>query len=324
MNLPEEKLQQATEVVNALRSELSRMLVGQGDVVDHVLIGLLCNAHVLLEGVPGLGKTLLAKTLGKTFNGQFKRIQFTPDLMPSDVVGHTFFDANSNQFVTRQGPVFAQLVLADEINRAPAKTQAALLEAMQEQQVTLEGTAIPLPRPFMVLATQNPVEQEGTYPLPEAQLDRFLLKIRVEYPELDHEVALTRQVTERKSGANLNVENVKTLVQPETIIALQHCASHVTVDDRVMEYAVTIVRATRDTPGFSRGAGPRGSIALVRAGRARALMQGRAYVVPDDIKAVALPALRHRVAIAAEAEIEGLSIDALIASLLERVPAPRN
>ena len=323
MNLPEEKLQQAATVLTALRDELSRKLIGQADVVDHVLIGLLCNAHVLLEGVPGLGKTLLAKTLGKTFDGQFKRIQFTPDLMPSDVIGHTFFEAARNEFVTRQGPIFAQLVLADEINRAPAKTQSALLEAMQEQQVTLEGRPIALPRPFMVMATQNPVEQEGTYPLPEAQLDRFLLKIRIDYPEPHHEIALTREVTDRKSGSTLSVDDVKTLIKPETVVELQNYTAQVAVDDRVMEYAVSIVRATRDTPGFSRGAGPRGSIALVRAGRAKALMAGRGYVVPDDIKAVAAPALRHRVAIAAEAEIEGLSVDTLIATLLEKVPAPR-
>ncbi|HKB59721.1 MAG TPA: MoxR family ATPase [Gallionellaceae bacterium] len=323
MNLPDEKLHESAALLSALRGELSRKLIGQDDVVDHVLIGLLCNAHVLLEGVPGLGKTLLAKTLGKTFDGQFKRIQFTPDLMPSDVIGHTFFDAGRNEFVTRQGPVFAQLVLADEINRAPAKTQSALLEAMQEQQVTLEGRPIPLPRPFMVMATQNPVEQEGTYPLPEAQLDRFLLKIRIDYPEPHHEIELTRQVTELRSGATLSVDDVQTLLKPEAVVELQHASANVTVDERVMEYAVAITRATRDTPGFSRGAGPRGSIALVRAGRAKALMAGRSYVVPDDIKAVAIPALRHRVAIAAEAEIEGLSVDGLIATLLENVPAPR-
>jgi MoxR-like ATPase len=323
MNLPDEKLQESAALLSALRGELSRKLIGQNDVVEHVLIGLLCNAHVLLEGVPGLGKTLLAKTLGKTFDGQFKRIQFTPDLMPSDVIGHTFFDASRNEFVTRQGPVFAQLVLADEINRAPAKTQSALLEAMQEQQVTLEGRPISLPRPFMVMATQNPVEQEGTYPLPEAQLDRFLLKIRIDYPEPHDEIALTRQVTELRSGATLSVDDVQTLLKPEAVVELQHVTANITVDDRVMEYAVAITRATRDTPGFSRGAGPRGSIALVRAGRAKALMAGRSYVVPDDIKAVAIPALRHRVAIAAEAEIEGLSVDGLIATLLENVPAPR-
>jgi MoxR-like ATPase len=323
MSLSEERLQQAAQVLNALRTELSSKLIGQDEVIDHVLIGLLCNAHVLLEGVPGLGKTLLVKTLGKIIDGQYKRIQFTPDLMPSDVVGHTFFDAATNKFITRHGPVFTQLLLADEINRAPAKTQAALLEAMQEQQVTLEGETMPLPQPFMVLATQNPIEQEGTYPLPEAQLDRFLLKIRIDYPEIAHEISLTRQVTERKTGANLSIDDVKTLIQPSTIIALQQYTSHVTVDERVIEYAVNIVRNTRDTPGLIRGAGPRGSIALVRAGRAKALMQGRSHVVPDDIKAIALPALRHRVAISADAEIEGLSVDVLLKGLLDKTPAPR-
>lgn len=326
MNAPiltEEKISQATQVLNSLRAELAKALVGQPRVVDQVLIGLVCDAHVLIEGVPGLGKTLLVKALGRTFDGEVKRIQFTPDLMPSDVVGHTFFDAATGRFATRQGPVFAHLLLADEINRAPAKTQSALLEAMQEKQVTLEGAALPLPRPFMVLATQNPIEQEGTYPLPEAQLDRFLLKIRIDYPSAAEEAAMTRQVTERSTGADLQVDQVKTLVQASTILALQQCVAHVTVEDRVLDYAVAIVRATRDAAGLACGAGPRGSIALIRAGRAWALMQGRGYVTPDDIKAIALPALRHRVAPAAEAEIEGLTVDSLLTSLLEQVPAPR-
>ena len=326
MNAPiltEDKITQANQIITALRGELAKAMVGQHQVIDEILIGLLCDAHVLIEGVPGLGKTLLVKALGKTFDGDMKRIQFTPDLMPSDVVGHTFFDAASGRFATRQGPVFTHLLLADEINRAPAKTQSALLEAMQEKQVTLEGEAAALPRPFMVLATQNPIEQEGTYPLPEAQLDRFLLKIRIDYPSAGEEAAMIRQVTERSTGADLQVEQVKTLVQPATIVGLQKYVAHVTIEDRVLDYAVAIVRATRDAPGLACGAGPRGSIALVRAGRARALMQGRGYVTPDDIKAVALPALRHRVNPAAEAEIEGLTSDHLLTALLDKVPAPR-
>ncbi|TXI72657.1 MAG: MoxR family ATPase [Dokdonella sp.] len=321
--IPEEKLQQARQLLDALRSELARAVVGQRAVIEEVLIGLLADAHVLIEGVPGLGKTLLVKALAKTFGGQTTRIQFTPDLMPSDVVGHTLFDAATARFVTRQGPVFTHLLLADEINRAPAKTQAALLEAMQEKQVTLEGKSTSLPRPFMVLATQNPIEQEGTYPLPEAQLDRFLLKIRIDYPSLDEEIALTRQVTSAKTGADLDVEAVTSLVQPATVTGLQLWAAHVAVDERVLAYAVAIARASRELPGLASGAGSRGPIALVRAARARALMDGRGFVTPDDVKAVALPALRHRVTPAAEAEIEGLTADDLLRSLLGRVPAPR-
>jgi MoxR-like ATPase len=270
-----------------------------------------------------LGKTLLVRALARTFNGSFARIQFTPDLMPADVVGHTLFDVSGGKFVTRHGPVFTNLLLADEINRAPAKTQSALLEVMQEGQVTLEGTPMPVPKPFMVLATQNPIEQEGTYPLPEAQLDRFLLKIRIDYPDAEHEQALTRQVTDGRVGADLSVEGLTSLIGPEQVLGLQQTTAQVVVDQRVLEYAVAVVRATREHPGVAIGAGPRGSIALIRASRARALVDGRGFVTPDDVKAIALPALRHRIRATAEAEIEGLTADALLTAVLDRISAPR-
>jgi MoxR-like ATPase len=324
MVIPQEKLQEAQQFMAALKAELSLALVGQDQVVTEVLVALLAAGHVLIEGVPGLGKTLLVRALARVFDGSYSRIQFTPDLMPADVVGHTIFDASRNQFVTREGPVFANLLLADEINRAPAKTQSALLEAMQEGQVTLEGKAMPLPTPFMVLATQNPIEQEGTYPLPEAQLDRFLLKIRIDYPSEADERALTRAVVFQSAGHIIDVSALRVLAKPETIITLQRMAAHLELDDRVLDYAVSIVRATRSAPTLLAGAGPRGSIALIRAARAHALIAGRGYVTPDDIKSIAMAALRHRIVTTAESEIEGLLPDAVLASLLDTVPAPRN
>ena len=323
MALSDDQLSNASRSVGALRAEIHKAVVGQDEVVDQVLTALLAGGHVLLEGVPGLGKTLLVKALARTFDGSFARIQFTPDLMPADVVGHTLFDANG-QFVTRRGPVFTHLLLADEINRAPAKTQSALLEVMQERQVTLEGTAMPVPDPFMVLATQNPIEQEGTYPLPEAQLDRFLLKVRIDYPAAEEEERLTRQVTLGKVGADLEVDQVAVLVTPEAVGELQQIAARIETDERIFAYAVAIVRATRSQPGIAIGAGPRGSIALVRAGRARALAAGRAFVTPGDLKAIAIAALRHRISTTADAEIEGLSADTLLAGLLDKIPAPRS
>jgi len=323
MSLSEDALHVAHSQIKALHAEITKALIGQTRAVDDVMLALLCDGHVLLEGVPGVGKTLLVKALGKAMAAQFRRVQFTPDLMPSDVIGHTFFDAATSRFVTRQGPVFTNLLLADEINRAPAKTQSALLEAMQERQVTLEGVPAALPQPFMVLATQNPIEQEGTYPLPEAQLDRFLFKIRIDYPSAEEETRLTRSVLDGKTGADLDVGEVNTVLQPELLLSLQRSATLVTTDDRVIAYAVAIVRATREAPLLASGAGPRGSIALVRAARAQALSDGRGFATPDDVKAVALSALRHRVAPSADADIEGLTADALLTSILDGVPAPR-
>ncbi len=323
MPLTDDQLSQASRIMQAMRAEIAKAVTGQRVVVDQVLIALIAGGHVLLEGVPGLGKTLLVRALAKTFEGAFARIQFTPDLMPADVTGHTLFDPSTGQFSTRKGPIFTNLLLADEINRAPAKTQAALLESMQEGQVTIEGNSLALPMPFMVLATQNPIEQEGTYPLPEAQLDRFLFKINIEFPEGAEEIALVRQVTTGKLGDKLDVEAVTAIIKPTTLQALQQVAAQVTVDDQVLDYAVRITRATRVFNGIASGAGPRGGISLVRAARAAAVMAGRGFVTPDDVKGVALPVLRHRVTPTPELEIEGQQVDGLIQALLGQVPAPR-
>jgi MoxR-like ATPase len=319
----QDRTAQAADIAAAMHREMAKALIGQDEVLQQALTALIAGGHVLIEGVPGLGKTLLVRALAKTFNGGFRRIQFTPDLMPADVCGHTLYDPATGQFTTRRGPVFTHLLLADEINRAPAKTQAALLEVMQEGQVTIEGVSEALAPPFMVLATQNPIEHEGTYALPEAQLDRFLLKIRIGYPTLEEERRLTRQVTTQSVGDMLNVEDVATLIKPETVLALQRVAASLTLDDAVLDYAVRIVRATRTWSGVAAGAGPRGCIALVRAARAAALIAGRNFVTPDDVKSLAAPCLRHRVTPAPELEIEGHDADSVLVALLEKVEAPR-
>ncbi len=323
MPLTDDQTAQAARVLASMRDEIAKAVIGQPGVIEQSLIALAAGGHVLIEGVPGLGKTLLVRAIAKTFDGAFGRIQFTPDLMPSDVTGHSIYDPSNGQFSTRKGPVFTNLLLADEINRAPAKTQAALLEVMQEAQVTIEGVAHALGAPFMVLATQNPVEQEGTYPLPEAQLDRFLLKLNLDFPSHADEVAMTRSVTLGKSGDKLAVDAVQTIVKPQVVQTLQQMTAMVDASDAVIDYAVRIVRKTREFPGLSSGAGSRGGLALVRAARALALMSGRNYVTPDDIKRVATPALRHRVRPAPELEIEGRDSDSLLTALLEQVAAPR-
>jgi MoxR-like ATPase len=307
-----------------LREEVARAVVGQDEVLDQVVASLLAGGHVLLEGVPGLGKTLLVRALAQAFGGDFSRIQFTPDLMPADVCGHAVFDPRTQAFSTRKGPVFAHLVLADEINRAPAKTQSALLEAMQEGQATIEGESHPLPRPFLVLATQNPVEQEGTYPLPEAQLDRFLVKVRIGYPDAEQELDLVRRVTEGRVGDSLDVGDVRRFLSPESVLELQMEAARVRVDPSLSEYAVRLVRATREWPGLAAGAGPRGAIGLVRLARGFALLDGRDFSTPDDVRRAALPVLRHRVAPTPESDLDGLDPDRLLSGLLEQTPAPRS
>ncbi len=306
-----------------VRQTIGRAFIGQPDVVDQLLLGLLAGGHVLIEGVPGLGKTLLVKALAKSFGGDFSRVQFTPDLMPADVSGHAIFDPSTQSFKIRRGPVFTNLLLADEINRAPAKTQAALLEVMQERQVTVEGSSLSVEAPFMAVATQNPVEQEGTYPLPEAQLDRFLLKVLIDYPPHDIEVQLVGAVTNNHVGDSLSVDDVQQVLSAAELLDAQSLVARTAVDPGILDYAVRIVRATREAPGIRMGAGPRGSIAIVRAARALATLRQRDFVVPDDVRQVALAALRHRIALSAELEIEAYRPDDVISELLTQVDAPR-
>ena len=309
--------------VGAVRDEVSKAFIGQPEVLDQILVALLAGGHVLIEGVPGLGKTLLVRALSAVLGCSFARVQFTPDLMPSDVSGHAVWDTKSETFVVRRGPIFTNLLLADEINRAPAKTQSALLEAMQEQQVTVEGHSFELPPPFMTLATQNPVEQEGTYPLPEAQLDRFLLKVLIDYPVHADEVAMVTAIAHGKVAADFDLSQLQTVLQPGEIVALQRGTAATVVDAAVVDYAVRIAAATRRWPGIALGAGPRGSLALVRAARAQAVLAGRDFVTPDDIREIARPALRHRIALAPELQIEGQDADQVLQALLAKVDAPR-
>lgn len=306
-----------------LRQQVARAVIGQDEVIEQVLCAFLAGGHVLVEGVPGLGKTLLVLALARTFGGEFSRVQFTPDLMPSDVTGHAIYHASTGDFRVRKGPVFTHLLLADEINRAPAKTQAALLEVMQERQVSIEGTSYELEAPFMCLATQNPIEQDGTYPLPEAQLDRFLLKIEMDYPSQAREVDIVEQVTAERVGDLFKLDQIQQVMTPEQARGLQKICARVRVDRRIVEYAVNLTRATRQWAGIRAGAGPRGAIALVRVARALALLNGRDFVTPDDIKDIAIPCLRHRIMRSPEVEIDGISADALLADILQKVEVPR-
>ncbi len=320
-----EDIQAASSWVQPLRSEIARVLVGQTDLVDRLLIALLTNGHVLLEGVPGLAKTLTVRTLASCLHARFQRIQFTPDLLPADVVGTMVFNPREGTFTPRLGPVFANLVLADEINRAPAKVQSALLEAMQERQVTIGTDTYTLPNPFVVLATQNPIDQEGTYSLPEAQLDRFLLKIRVDYPTQEEErLVLDRMATSRP---NLEVEPVMAITQ---IASSPSLVNDIHLDDKVKDYIVSIIHTSRHPEGVTAhlknlircGASPRGTINLALAAKANAFLQGRDYATPNDVKALAPDILRHRILLSYEAEAEGVTTDDIVHQLLDKLPVP--
>ena len=313
----------AKAILGDLRTAIGHAMVGQSEVVEQVLIALVASGHVLIEGVPGLGKTLLVRALSQSLSLAYARVQFTPDMMPSDITGHALLDPSSRELRVVKGPVFTQILLADEINRAPAKTQSALLEVMQEYQVTLEGQAHLLPKPFMVLATQNPVETEGTYPLPEAQLDRFLFKIEIGYPSAAEEASIVNRVTSNQAGDELPLENVKPVLDATAVWSLQAMAANQRVDTQVIDYAVRIARATRAFPGIAIGAGSRGALALVRGARAVALLDGRNYATPDDVKRVALPALRHRIALAPDAMLEGRTANEILNAVLTATPAPR-
>jgi MoxR-like ATPase len=312
-------------LIQDVSRQVALRVVGQEYMIDRLLISLLTGGHVLLEGVPGLAKTLTVRTLAETIATTFSRIQFTPDLLPADVVGTQIYDQSTGQFMVKKGPIFANIILADEINRAPAKVQAALLEAMQEKQVTIGGTTYKLEEPFLVLATQNPIEQEGTYPLPEAQVDRFMLKLRVGYPTRDEEKEIMRRMA---SGHAIDVRHVAT---PEAILEARGRIADLYMDDRIVDYIVDIVHATREpeaaglkdlAPLIEFGASPRATIALAQASRAHAFLRGRAFVTPDDIKAIAPDVLRHRVLTTFEAEAEEVTSDEIVSRVLAKVESP--
>ena len=320
-----ETIQEASSWIGLLRKELSKVIIGQQYLVDRLIIGLLTGGHVLLEGVPGLAKTLSVRSLAQAIDAQFHRIQFTPDLLPADIVGTLIYNPGDGEFHTKPGPIFANFILADEINRAPAKVQSSLLEAMQELQVTLGDKSYPLPKPFLVLATENPIDQEGTYPLPEAQVDRFMLKLKVGYPSKDEE----KQILERMASTTPSLE-VNAIIKPQQILETRPLIDKIYVDDQIKDYILALVFATRKpseyglniAPLIQFGASPRATIALTIAAKAWAFMHGRGYVTPQDIKSIGMDVLRHRIIISYEAEAEAMTSEHIIQQIFESIPVP--
>lgn len=310
-------------LANAIRQEVGKAIVGQERVIEQILVAILANGHVLLEGVPGIAKTLTVRALSKALALEYGRVQFTPDLMPSDVIGTNVFDPKTSEFVLRKGPIFVNVLLADEINRTPPKTQAALLEAMEERRVTIDGEPHPLPPPFIVFATQNPIDFEGTYPLPEAQQDRFLLKVLIEYPPENIEIDVLRRHHGGFRPQSLEAAGIQPVVTSEQLAEMQAEVAAATVEDRIFAYIYQIVRATRQANDLLVGASPRAGIALLNGGKALAALRGRNFVIPDDVKDLALPVLRHRVILRPEAEVEGLTADRVLHSLIEAQVVPR-
>lgn len=314
-------LSELQEKLEAMRQEIGKVLVGQQEMVDMLLVSILSNGHVLLEGVPGVAKTLTAKLLAKVIKADFSRIQFTPDLMPSDVLGTSIFNQKKTEFEFKPGPIFSNIILIDEINRAPAKTQTALFEVMEERQVTVDGETRKMSEPYFVVATQNPIEQEGTYRLPEAQLDRFLFKLTVGYPSIDQEIDILLNHHEQKVAVDL--ETIKSVLTPADIAAFKALIGQVHVEPEVLKYIAAIVAATRQHVSLILGASPRASVSILVASKAFAAMNGRDFVTPEDIKFIAIPVMRHRVILTPESEMEGIAADEVIKEIIDKVEVPR-